>query len=558
MTQQLIITTPANTGTGDSPKSAFDKVNANFTSLFNQIGGSLAGTITNYGAVSGQDAGAAIAAAAAQNDLVIIPQGTWPIAAIPTIPANVTIETLPGAVFSGVGAAALGFTTLDIDAFSITNHVFQQQTNPIPGQFTPTTLSLAGAIQLGLGFGSLAAGVSTIGPQFHANWNVIETTIPYNPTEWQVYTNAANGIATVTIGTNQVTRVRGSVFDSSWVGLPLFYFNGVAYKVLAVADNSHLTVQTTSGGAVSFPATVTGTFYFSVTSTTSIVNVNGTAVTYVSGQPFINIPNTTSTTINGTPVTVSTFNSVTSLTLSTSFGTATNATLHQYSNIADEIATLRLQGLAGGDEENFTLSLTPWGTILQSAYAGGGYYRPIVIRNGEDGIGVGQVLVGVYPGATLGTPGHVTLGGGPGSVTQSLFNQAVQVESNPFNVNYLDLNGGATGTSPSIAARGTDSTVGLAFDVQGANSFSFTSHTFANTEFQVFGVGGSSWLAVGSSATAAPIMSANGAASNIDIELAPKGAGAVWIGAYTAGVQTSTGYITVKDSNGNTRKLLCL
>ena len=34
MTQQTIITTPANSQLGDSPKSAFDKCNANFTDLY--------------------------------------------------------------------------------------------------------------------------------------------------------------------------------------------------------------------------------------------------------------------------------------------------------------------------------------------------------------------------------------------------------------------------------------------------------------------------------------------------------------------------------------------
>jgi hypothetical protein len=34
VTQQLIVTTPANSGQGDSPKSAFDKINANFTDLY--------------------------------------------------------------------------------------------------------------------------------------------------------------------------------------------------------------------------------------------------------------------------------------------------------------------------------------------------------------------------------------------------------------------------------------------------------------------------------------------------------------------------------------------
>jgi len=34
VTQQLITTTPANTQRGDSPKAAFDKINANFTEVY--------------------------------------------------------------------------------------------------------------------------------------------------------------------------------------------------------------------------------------------------------------------------------------------------------------------------------------------------------------------------------------------------------------------------------------------------------------------------------------------------------------------------------------------
>jgi hypothetical protein len=70
-----------------------------------------AGNILLYGAVSGSDASSAITSAAAANSLVVIPAGTWPIAAVPTIPANVQIQCLPGAVFSGAGAGALGFST---------------------------------------------------------------------------------------------------------------------------------------------------------------------------------------------------------------------------------------------------------------------------------------------------------------------------------------------------------------------------------------------------------------------------------------------------------------
>ena len=44
--------------------------------------------------------------------------------------------------------------------------------------------------------------------------------------------------------------------------------------------------------------------------------------------------------------------------------------------------------------------------------------------------------------------------------------------------------------------------------------------------------------------------------SNIDFAITPKGTGVVQFGTYTAGVLTPAGYITVKDSAGNTRRLL--
>lgn len=53
-----------------------------------------------------------------------------------------------------------------------------------------------------------------------------------------------------------------------------------------------------------------------------------------------------------------------------------------------------------------------------------------------------------------------------------------------------------------------------------------------------------------------PVISANGTDTNIDIQLFPKGTGAVLLGAYTAGAIVQNGYITVKDSGGVVRRLL--
>ena len=386
--------------------------------------------------------------------------------------------------------------------------------------------------------------------QYHANWNVVQTQVPYNPTEWQVYTNAANGIVTVTSGTNQVTLVSGTPFDSAWVGKPFFYFEGIGFKVLAVTDSSHLTVQTIGGGSVSWGATANGTYYYCTTSTSGTVNTNGTSVTLLSGQPFINFAGTSiPIVISGVSYTIASWNSGSSLTLSSSAGIQNGAPYSQNTSIANELANLRLQGLAGANEENFVITLAPFGTTIQSAYAGAGKYRPIWFSTGENPIGSPAYMIGMHPNGTLGNPGWLTLGGDNGQ-------QAIYIPQNSNNVNYMYMAGGPTTFAPSIAARGSDTNVSLGFDVQGASTITFSSHSYTNTEFQVFGVGGSSWLAVGSSVSAAPTLTANGSAANIDIQLLPK-SGYVWLGAYTVTAPTATGYISVKDSGGTIRKLLC-
>lgn len=71
----------------------------------------LAGDIRNYGAITGVDCAGATQSAAAANQLVIFPAGVWAMATTPSIPAGVVMQALPGAIFSGAGASALGFTT---------------------------------------------------------------------------------------------------------------------------------------------------------------------------------------------------------------------------------------------------------------------------------------------------------------------------------------------------------------------------------------------------------------------------------------------------------------
>jgi len=62
---------------------------------------------------------------------------------------------------------------------------------------------------------------------------------------------------------------------------------------------------------------------------------------------------------------------------------------------------------------------------------------------------------------------------------------------------------------------------------------------------------------VGGATSNAPQIVAYGTDANVDLRLSPQGSGSLWIGAYASGAPTATGYITVKDSTGTVRKLLC-
>lgn len=60
----------------------------------------------------------------------------------------------------------------------------------------------------------------------------------------------------------------------------------------------------------------------------------------------------------------------------------------------------------------------------------------------------------------------------------------------------------------------------------------------------------------GGTAGNAPVIAAGGSDTNVDIKLSPKGTGSVWLGAWTSNADAAVnGYVTVKDTSGNVRKL---
>jgi hypothetical protein len=124
-------------------------------------------------------------------------------------------------------------------------------------------------------------------------------------------------------------------------------------------------------------------------------------------------------------------------------------------------------------------------------------------------------------------------------------------------VNYLQVTGAATGGLPTLSAQGSDTNISLFFQSKGAFGIGFGSS------------GGGQQFAMGSTASAvnylqvtggatgnAATMSAAGSDTNIDLALTPKGTGNVRFGTLTANADAPiTGYITIKDAGGTTRKL---
>jgi hypothetical protein len=274
-------------------------------------------------------------------------------------------------------------------------------------------------------------------------------------------------------------------------------------------------------------------------------NVVDSTVTRLTGDPFIPfIAAPFVLRINGVARTVSSFTDISTLVLATAPGDATNVPYEFEVTINDQLATFRLQKLIGADEENLSIWARYDGYWMHSLFAGGGKYRKLIIGSGEISGGVlARQLVAQ-------ANGDLTIGG-------DYDYEAIRVLNQAGAVNRLETQGATVGVNPAWRARGSDTNVGMGFDAKGTGSFTFTGGAFSRTLFQVFGsTTGTSWLGVGTSTTDGPALSANGAASNIDVRLSPKGTGRVWLGEWVTNADAVVnGYVWVKDSAGTLRKL---
>jgi len=135
---------------------------------------------------------------------------------------------------------------------------------------------------------------------------------------------------------------------------------------------------------------------------------------------------------------------------------------------------------------------------------------------------------------------------------------ALQLGTVTNSVNYLYGYANLTGGSPVLRALGSDTNVSLILSSQGTGSVDVFTNGASAGQFRVNHVANSVNIiqAAGAATGNAVTISGAGSDANIDFAIAPKGTGVLRFGTHSAlAAETVTGYITIKDSAGNTRKL---
>jgi len=127
-------------------------------------------------------------------------------------------------------------------------------------------------------------------------------------------------------------------------------------------------------------------------------------------------------------------------------------------------------------------------------------------------------------------------------------------------VNYVQVTGAATGAAPAITAQGSDGAINLALSAKSTSSIYFYTNNLSTNSRHLdiihTGTVVNRFQITGSQTGNPVVLGVNGNDNDIDIAFTPKGVGNIRFGTYTGTILTPTGYITIKDSGGTTRRLL--
>jgi hypothetical protein len=352
--------------------------------------------------------------------------------------------------------------------------------------------------------------------------------------------------------------------------------------------------------AISAPTTAGGvqaTATVNVFANTATIGAGGTGytvndvLTVVGGTPAGSAATYTVTAVSGGVVTAvsalnfGSYSVIPTSPVATTGGTGSGATLNLTYGIS---GTFTITNAGSGYVEQPTVTFSGGGGSGAAAYAtvGSGsiirslgstgtqslsFYTPMgeVLRLRDTGLAGAYMLLNttasgvnfLAQGAT-----NATLGFNSNGTSQIDFgtngnsgNTQLRVSHTASAVNYVQVTGGATSAQASITAQGSDTNVTLGLSAKGANTVSFYTNNNGSRQAAVIHTAGTVAnyaTLTGNVAGSAPAFGVAGSDTNIDLTLTPKGTGNVRFGTFTSNADTPiTGYITIKDSSGTTRKL---
>jgi hypothetical protein len=136
-------------------------------------------------------------------------------------------------------------------------------------------------------------------------------------------------------------------------------------------------------------------------------------------------------------------------------------------------------------------------------------------------------------------------------------NIQARVSNTASAVNYVQVTGAATTGRPIIQVAGSDTNIGITYTAKGTGIHAFGNGNGTQLVLQAGSTSSVNRIEITPTVTgSAPILSAGGTDTNIDLALTPKGTGLVRFGTYVAGALLATGYINIKAADGTTYKVL--
>jgi hypothetical protein len=313
-----------------------------------------------------------------------------------------------------------------------------------------------------------------------------------------------------------------------------------------ISNGGTITAITVSNGASNYTSTPTVTI--SVPTTAGGVQATGSVNMQINSGTTIATGGTGYT--NGDTITLvgGTFTTAATATVTASGGIVSAITIVGAGTY--QVLPSNPSSVTGGSGSGLTLNANWTVRSVTIGTAGSGYVeQPTVTFSSGSAtayatVGSATVVRGIGTSLDFYTPSGVS---------------AKVVDNAGVNNAWIEFQGGNSATS--IAANGSGNP-NMSFKVKSvsAGAYSFgTNNSIGNSQFQISHTASAvNYVQVTGATTASKVVaiSAQGSDTDVTLSLSPKGAGTIRFGTYTAGVLTQTGYITITDSGGTSRRLL--